>query len=154
MELMVSKIKYKLIGLISPIIPTDYFSKKYPISIKGIVKIDEKIILLKNERNEWELPGGKLEEAETAEQCVVREIKEELNLDVTIEKIVDVWLYNIHNKVKVLIVTYQCKLKNPSSTEIKISHEHKEVALFSLQEIELLNMPEGYKDSITKTIVV
>ncbi len=151
---MFSKIKYKLIGLISPIIPTDYFSKKYPVSIKGIVKIDEKIILLKNERNEWELPGGKLEDAETAQQCVVREIKEELNLDVVVEKMVDVWLYNIQNKVKVLIITYQCKLQNPSSNEIKISHEHKEVGLFSLQEIEQLNMPNGYKNSINKTKMV
>jgi 8-oxo-dGTP pyrophosphatase MutT (NUDIX family) len=143
-----AKIKYKLIGLISNLIPTDYFSKKYPVSVKGIVMINDKIILLKNERNEWELPGGKLDENETTEECVIREIKEELNLDVVVESIVDTWLYDIKGKIKVLIITYKCKLKNTAHHQITISHEHKEVGLFLINEIEILNMPDGYKNSI------
>ncbi len=32
----------------------------------------------------WEFPGGKIEQNETAEECVIREIKEELNIHIHI----------------------------------------------------------------------
>ena len=32
----------------------------------------------------WEFPGGKIEENETSEDCLIREIKEELNIEIQI----------------------------------------------------------------------
>lgn len=32
----------------------------------------------------WEFPGGKIEARESATECVIREIKEELNLDINV----------------------------------------------------------------------
>jgi 8-oxo-dGTP diphosphatase len=34
----------------------------------------------------WEFPGGKIENCESEEECIVREIKEELNLDIEVSK--------------------------------------------------------------------
>ena len=42
----------------------------------------------------WEIPGGKLEPGETPEQCIVREIKEELTTEVKAEKILGVVDYD------------------------------------------------------------
>jgi hypothetical protein len=33
----------------------------FPVSVKGVAVQGGRVLLLQNERNEWELPGGKLE---------------------------------------------------------------------------------------------
>lgn len=132
--------------------PSDINSIMFPISIKGVVFINNKIVLLKNERDEWEFPGGKIEINETPEECLIREINEELNLKCSVSKLIDVWMYNILNKVNVFIVTYLCEKLIINTEILKISHEHKELGLFSIDEIDNLNMPQGYKNSIKKII--
>ncbi|MEH2253612.1 NUDIX hydrolase [Nostoc sp.] len=55
---------------------------------------------MKNERDKWELPGGKLELSEDPEFGCVREIKEELGLNVKARLILDSWVY--HNYIWLL----------------------------------------------------
>ena len=126
--------------------PSDSLAAHFPVSIKGVVFRDDRAILLRNERDEWELPGGKLELGEVPEECCSREILEELSLAVTVERLLDCWVYDILGKVKVLIVTYGCTLA--SAAPITISSEHKEVGLFGMRELERLPMPEGYRASV------
>jgi 8-oxo-dGTP pyrophosphatase MutT (NUDIX family) len=118
----------------------------YPVSVKGVLLIEGAVVLLKNERDEWELPGGRLEAGEEPAACVAREIQEELGLDVTVAGIVDCWLYEVLPGREVVIVTYGCRLDGHD--EIEISAEHKEVGLFSPEALAELPMPEGYRRSV------
>jgi 8-oxo-dGTP pyrophosphatase MutT (NUDIX family) len=120
----------------------------YPVSIKGVVVRDGRVLLLRNEREEWELPGGRIELGETPEQCVAREITEEAQWKVTTGPVLDTWMHYIKlvNK-NVFIVTYGCY--PDGDREPELSHEHKEIGLFTEQEANSLNMPKGYKRSIT-----
>ncbi|MEY3342902.1 MAG: hypothetical protein RL090_586 [Bacteroidota bacterium] len=37
----------------------------------------------------WEFPGGKIEPGESASDCIVREIKEELSMDITVLQVME-----------------------------------------------------------------
>lgn len=126
--------------------PGDNKAPRFPVAMKGVVTIDGRICLLFNERDEWELPGGKLEPGEDPRSCLAREIDEELGLQAVPERILDSWLYRIVPGVEVVIVTYACAPL--SGVTPRLSHEHKKLGLFALDEIEALNMPDGYKASI------
>lgn len=125
---------------------TDNSATRFPVSIKGVIVHDGRVVLLKNERGEWELPGGKLELGETPAACLAREIAEELNIAAEVADILDSWVYSIAPEVDVLIVTYGCRVHGLGG--MAVSPEHKERATFALHEIAGLNMPAGYKASI------
>ncbi|MGI9048751.1 MAG: NUDIX domain-containing protein [Rubrobacteraceae bacterium] len=72
-----------------------------------------RVVLLRNERGEWELPGGKLEPDESPEECVAREILEELNLRVEVGPLLNAWLYEVLEGVRVFVVTYGCHVESP-----------------------------------------
>ncbi|GGV69942.1 hypothetical protein GCM10010277_80480 [Streptomyces longisporoflavus] len=56
-----------------------YTPPAWPVSVKGVaLDARGRVLLLKNERGEWELPGGRLEPEDAApEATVAREISEE-----------------------------------------------------------------------------
>src|ERR1700721_179911 len=80
----------------------------FPVSVKGVAAQDGLVLLLENERDEWELPGGKLELGEDPQECVVREISEETGWQVSPGPILDCWQYRIRENCSVVIVTYGC----------------------------------------------
>jgi 8-oxo-dGTP pyrophosphatase MutT (NUDIX family) len=118
----------------------------FPVSVKGVVVREGRVLLLKNERDEWELPGGKLDLGENPRDCVAREIAEEVGWRVTTGPVLDTWLYHIRPGVDVLIVSYGCHVSTDALPVV--SHEHKEVGLFPCEEVAKLPMPDGYKASI------
>ncbi len=98
--------------------------EKQQITIVVAVIRNEKGKILLAKRNEpekpeihdkWELLGGGIELSETAEQALIREVKEESGLEVEIvrlmPKIITNWQKFKNNGIfQVIIITYECKV--------------------------------------------
>ncbi|GAU71131.1 NUDIX hydrolase [Streptomyces sp. NBRC 110611] len=135
-----------------------YTPPLWPVSVKGVAcDAHDRVLLLENERGEWELPGGRLEIVaqsgqpadENPESAVERELLEETGWKVKAGTLIEggVWVYEPIPGRRVLIVTYGCTVLNPEQEPV-LSHEHKKVGLFTEQEVPGLTMPDGYKRSI------
>jgi 8-oxo-dGTP pyrophosphatase MutT (NUDIX family) len=126
--------------------PRDNEAYRFPVSVKGIVVRRGAVVLVRNRRDEWELPGGKLEVGETPKGCVAREIAEELQLHVEPAALVDSWVYTIAPDTHVLVLTYGCT--EHVERRAVVSHEHTRLEWIPLADVAGLRMPDGYKTSI------
>src|SRR3990167_4009696 len=125
-------------------------SLNYPTSIKGVVIHDGRVLLLLNERNEWDLPGGRPDHGEDRRAALVREMLEETGLAVDVGALVDEHLFEVLPQRFVRIVAYACALRTEGP--IALSPEHPEacwVELAALDErIAGRLLPAGYLGAI------
>lgn len=145
---------YKLIlrvfiNFFQKIINFDNLSYKYPVSVKGLIIENDKILLLQNERNEWDLPGGKIFEDEDIHSALVREVFEETNLNVKIINFVDIKNIKI-NEVQVIVIFFILKVND--SNPIKTSFEHTNYNFLDFKAVNKSNINKDFKQVIKKII--
>jgi 8-oxo-dGTP pyrophosphatase MutT (NUDIX family) len=120
----------------------------YPTSIKGVLLLDGRVLLVKNSRDEWELPGGRIDGDEDHAQTLSREFAEELSIDVAMAAPIDSYLFEVIPGRHVFIVTYGCTLVGVFQPAI--SEEHTEHCLWPVSRLSELKLPVGYRRSIEK----
>lgn len=118
----------------------------YPVSIKGVLLLPaNKVVLALNDRDEWELPGGRIEIGEGSLECLEREFEEELAVKVAGQSIIDSYLFEVIPQKHVFIVTYGCHLVGDFNATV--SHEHSRIDTFAVDDLPH-NLPAGYVQSI------
>jgi mutator protein MutT len=113
-----------------------------PISVKAALVEGGRVCLLLNHRDQWELPGGRLERGESPEDCLVREVREETGLDVAVESLLAARAFQPAPGKEIFAVVYRCRLTAPA--EPVVSAEHREAGWFDSARLGALVLPDGY----------
>jgi 8-oxo-dGTP pyrophosphatase MutT (NUDIX family) len=137
--------KRVLIYLLSNFINFDSISERFPVSVKSILIDDQRVLLIKNERDEWDLPGGKIEKNDNVIETLIREVKEELNITIDNYTILLAKKY-LFRKQEIIVITYYSKITKDDP--IKLSFENIEYQFFSYNKLNELKLTPWAKESL------
>lgn len=105
--------------------------------VAAIIVKDNKILATQRGygdfKDGWEFPGGKIEENETPEEALKREILEELNAHINVDKYIYTVEYN-YPKFHLSMRCYRCSLVD-ENIELK---EHLAAKWLSINELETI----------------
>ena len=101
---------------------------KIVVAVKGIIRYNGRILIIQRSDYDeigsdiWECAGGKLEFGETLEDALIREIREEVGLPVTVDKLLYAITQKTNEHRQVVVVAYACTAYGDIVT---LSDEHK-----------------------------
>lgn len=104
--------------------------------VAAIIKNGEGKILItqrnfkKSQGGLWEFPGGKIEKGETREEAIIREIKEELTIEINVESYLGEKVFEYTEK-SINLIALNCRVK---SGNIYLT-EHEEARWVEKEEL-------------------
>ena len=126
------------------------------IRVAGILIEDNKILLIqhhKNDKKYWLIPGGGNDWGETTKQALIREYKEETNMDIE----VDEFLFfsetiSPDKKRHVLNLFYKIHRNNKNDSIIKLGEEAvlTDLKFVTKEELETMTIYPNIKENLLK----
>ena len=123
-----------------------------PITIKGVcLDEDGRVLLGRNHRGEWELPGGRPLVGESFADCVVREIAEETGLRVTVSDLISAEPFEVILGRWVNVVIYGCDLLDGHRPTRSDEHDH--VTFLDIASLAAGELPEVYRQAVDRHVL-
>jgi 8-oxo-dGTP pyrophosphatase MutT (NUDIX family) len=126
----------------------------HPLSVKAVVLHRGHVLLLVNERDEWDLPGGRPQAGEDHRVALAREVREETGLSVEVGELVDEHLFEVLPRRFVQITAFSCALVG--GADLTLSDEHRDAQWLPFDElgpsVAGRRLPVGYLGAIRQLI--
>lgn len=116
----------------------------HPIKVTcAIITFQNKILAVQRSKRmsmplKWEFPGGKIEQAETEIDCVKREVREELNIEIDVLERLTPTVYS-YPTFTIELIPYRA---NYVGGELQLK-EHHQYLLLNKQELDSLDWADA-----------
>jgi 8-oxo-dGTP diphosphatase len=112
--------------------------QEYSVGAFAIILDGQKRVLLchRCDHDLWNLPGGGLEFNEAPWECVVREVKEEIGLDVEVERLAGIYSKRNQNDI---VFSFVCKIIGGKTM---LTDEADQIEYFSIEQIPKNTVPK------------
>lgn len=109
----------------------------YPAAVAAIVNKNNEVLLVKKRQGKlWGFPGGGIEPDETVHEALQRELREEINCEVEIGKLIALYTnpkydmaYHNGDKIHPIMMLFECSIR--SQDKFQQSDEIEEIRYFS-----------------------
>lgn len=121
--------------------------KRLEFSVKGFIMHNGKFLIMHGNQvteNVWELPGGRMEFGETAEETLIREMQEETGLRIKPIKVLDTWNV-VKEEHQITGIIYSCEIAD-ENINIALSAEHDQYQWVKPQASSLELMHKAFKE--------
>jgi 8-oxo-dGTP diphosphatase len=116
------------------------------VSVKAVIIECGRVLLLANDRGEWELPGGRIDPGESESEALAREIREELGVTAHIGARLADDPFEVLPGRMVRIVSYGCELEGAAA--LRLSDEHRDLLWAPADALGDLPLPEVYRRAV------
>lgn len=123
--------------------------KRYHLAVRALVLDSEgRCLIIRRSRNcrrfvgQWEWPGGKVDEGESFDAGLRREIREEVGLEVTLTGVVGAYDFPVGDKQIAML----CMEARSMGGEVNLSDEHDLYKWVPLEDLEKLPLTDGLRD--------
>src|SRR5258708_7203865 len=115
--------------------------------VAALIIYNQKILLAQRNKGElkgkWEFPGGKIEENETKSETIIREIKEELGIDIDVVKKIKDFTHQ-YEFAHISLTLMLCKLQSEMK-DIKLQGSHEKIAWVGILDRDItISTMKGY----------
>ncbi|QQS14346.1 MAG: NUDIX hydrolase [Rhodospirillales bacterium] len=118
----------------------------HPVSVKGVVLVDGRALLLRDIRDAWDLPGGRPDADESWTAALAREAREEANIGVEVGPLLREWTYEVLPGRFVWIVAFGCRALDV--VDPRPGAEHRELRWVAPDALDGLRLHDGYRRAI------
>lgn len=122
------------------------------IAQKVIVEQDDKLLLVQDPREErdiWELPGGRMNVDENPYKAIQREFLEEMGVEIDIHEVVYMKQFIQGNEgARAFVIVYRATLVDETASFSLEEHEVSKVEWFTKSEINSLALYPEYEEAI------